>query len=463
MYRFRSTGALLDKHNELMNQEIYFPSMGELNDPMEGFKYLTFEGDVIVWKNLISNYLICFNHLFISAYIVDESTEFSADDIPVWKTIDDLETPEYRSIINEILDRFFAEEVVIELLSYINSRKTKIYQDEVFVQLSKLHVLVLYHFMSVYAKRGLVDKNVIIEPNRKMLLDLFLVWKNTRLDEILDSNKLDILYQVQKSILNEIDLNFAIENIHNPSQQKKWFLINAFPQAYLNKIQELAYSNVYVSCFMSECIDPAIWGYYGNGHTGVALRYKTIKNGDNYSIYLHEPNGVKYPVSKGNRRFNFKKVLYGNTYQEINFFTSLGRLPLARLMKYWYEDGSGQLSECYEAIKDESVWRGKYWNQFYGIYCRKLESWQKENEYRLILADSLHDRKKMEQRKFRYDFNDLDAVIFGKKTNLKDKIELINIIKQKCQAIKRTDFNFYQADISPLTGKIELDRLSIIL
>jgi hypothetical protein len=38
MYRFRTIENLLGKYKELDNQEIYFASPGELNEPIEGFK-----------------------------------------------------------------------------------------------------------------------------------------------------------------------------------------------------------------------------------------------------------------------------------------------------------------------------------------------------------------------------------------------------------------------------------------
>ena len=56
-YRFRSTTALLGEKKELENQEIYFASIDELNDPMEGKPDLVFKGDRIVWENLFKHYL----------------------------------------------------------------------------------------------------------------------------------------------------------------------------------------------------------------------------------------------------------------------------------------------------------------------------------------------------------------------------------------------------------------------
>lgn len=58
-YRFRSVDALLGEHAELDCQEIYFASSAELNDPMEGFKDLYWQGDEIVWRNLIRHYALC--------------------------------------------------------------------------------------------------------------------------------------------------------------------------------------------------------------------------------------------------------------------------------------------------------------------------------------------------------------------------------------------------------------------
>jgi hypothetical protein len=58
LYRFRSIRALLDDHHELENQEIYFCSPRELNDPLEGFKDIVWQGDHIVWRNLLRHYVL---------------------------------------------------------------------------------------------------------------------------------------------------------------------------------------------------------------------------------------------------------------------------------------------------------------------------------------------------------------------------------------------------------------------
>jgi len=57
-YRFRPTNALLGDRKELEKQEIYFARPDQLNDPMEGFKDVFWQGDRILWTNLIKNYLL---------------------------------------------------------------------------------------------------------------------------------------------------------------------------------------------------------------------------------------------------------------------------------------------------------------------------------------------------------------------------------------------------------------------
>jgi len=66
-YRFRSLDALLGQRQELEKQEIYFAAPEELNDPMEGYKDLVWNGDEIAWRNLLRHYLLCFDQTFSAA------------------------------------------------------------------------------------------------------------------------------------------------------------------------------------------------------------------------------------------------------------------------------------------------------------------------------------------------------------------------------------------------------------
>ena len=69
----------------------------------------------------------------------------------------------------------------------------------------------------------------------------------------------------------------------------------------------------------------------------------------------------------------------------------------------------------------------------------------------------MYDTK--EKRKLKYRFSDLEAIIFGLKTPLEAKLEIIKIIEAKCQENNRRDFEFYQAVYASHSGKMELQKL----
>lgn len=51
LYRFRSVDALIGKRAELADQYIYFAEPAALNDPLEGFKDIVWNGDATAWRN----------------------------------------------------------------------------------------------------------------------------------------------------------------------------------------------------------------------------------------------------------------------------------------------------------------------------------------------------------------------------------------------------------------------------
>ena len=60
-----------------------------------------------------------------------------------------------------------------------------------------------------------------------------------------------------------------------------------------------------------------------------------------------------------------------------------------------------------------------------------------------------------------YDFSALNGIIFGINTPDHDKIAIIDLIKQKCTAAGRTEFDFRQAHYSWRTGQIESYPLNL--
>ena len=66
-----------------------------------------------------------------------------------------------------------------------------------------------------------------------------------------------------------------------------------------------------------------------------------------------------------------------------------------------------------------------------------------------------------DERKYSYEFSLLTGIIFGIKTSDEQKKEIIKIINDKCNKIKRKDFNFFRADYNENTGLIEIQQIKL--
>ena len=174
-------------------------------------------------------------------------------------------------------------------------------------------------------------------------------------------------------------------------------------------------------------------------------------------------NEIKNETIYEYRPHYFDKIEYSGEFPEIDFFSSIGQLPTPKLDRFWYRSKDGKLSsKRLEIFNDIENWRKKYWENFSTSYKTKLSEWKHEQEYRLVLTSGIVNLEDIELRKLKYKFTDLAGIIFGIRTSNEDKLRIIKIIKDKCIAEKRDDFEFYQAYYSTKTKKVELHKLSLI-
>ncbi len=157
----------------------------------------------------------------------------------------------------------------------------------------------------------------------------------------------------------------------------------------------------------------------------------------------------------------FHEINYEKKYPEIDFFRSLGVLPVPALNR-WYFDEHKNKSSCADAVySDEGAWRRKYWDTFYEAITIKLKDWKFEDEYRLVLTPMETDFKEKSKRKLRYQFSDLEGIVFGIRTPEAAKRDIIRIIEGKCRSENRTDFKFYQAFYSKKDGRVEKQEMPL--
>ncbi len=159
----------------------------------------------------------------------------------------------------------------------------------------------------------------------------------------------------------------------------------------------------------------------------------------------------------------FKKINYVERFVEIDFFRSMGGIQTGALHKDWYRDEKGNVSSYADEIfSNEGEWRSRYWEAFEATVTTKFCDWGHEDEYRLILHDTLRALKDPADCKLVYDFSDLAGIVFGINTTLDDRMNVAKVILAKCKAVGRTDFEFAQAYYSGQTGKIETHPLNLL-
>ena len=130
LYRLRSMTKLFGKFQELEKQSIYFATSGELNDPMEGFRDIFWQGDRIVWTNLFRHYLYCLHMTYARIKFVGDSKKIEPQDIPVLSDTGQESSPKAVKLFEEICSRVFKKTNLNEFIAKIVNAERKAYHDE---------------------------------------------------------------------------------------------------------------------------------------------------------------------------------------------------------------------------------------------------------------------------------------------------------------------------------------------
>ena len=472
VYRFRSMEYLLgDKYQELEKQAIYFASPDQLNDPIEGFRDVVWSGDKIVWTNLFKNYVWCLNAIYPLHRTINDSMEIDADKIPILGLWDKLPIPE-KQRFNSIWHRFHNLPKVSDMIEALANANREIRYRELEYYLRWIQQVILvqiialgidYQFIPESEKQQLTAEisNVAKESLEPILTLLALLEKaETR-------EKVNALLREKEELLNNERVNRQLKNLDSEGKLENMDkLFFDFPKKYLNGVERLLGPNWYIACFMKNYHNSSVWGNYGDKHSGVCLIFETEKMGslDSFQLYQMTDEDVKTMIPKTLIPFN--EVSYADKPGgEVNFFRSIGRFTAKKLMKLWYIDEEGNISECAAHLlhhNDTFNWRDNYWDSFYRDITTKTKDWKHEQEYRLILRDDLGEYDEKENRTLSYNFNSLKGIIFGMKTSDEHKLRIIDIIQRKCEENNRMDFKFYQAEYSPENGNIRKYKIQLL-
>lgn len=456
VYRFRPLSSVLGEYEELKLNEIFFSSLNDLNDPMEGFKNMVWSGDTIAWQNFLKHFILCMEHVYQYCSIAGIDDSRPELIIPVFKTFQDIDTPEYKKIIEDIFKLFLNEKGVSDLPSLLAKRTVPVTRKELSFHLSTVYLLATKVIQDVYYNHGLLkkrlDENIFSEISESVINSTIFA----SLNKISQSTEnLEAIVHVTNTMNEQASLIARINGITTKSTPTRDMLLYDFVDTYLRQLEKLLYPDWYVACFSKLHTSPSMWAHYAGGHTGICLKFKVNKDHEKYSL----------PLFRGSSKANYelRDVKYEKSYQQIDFFRSIGRLSASKLKQFWYSNEKGEISQCAsDVLNREKEWQGDHWNNFHITTSSKLIDWEYEEETRLIITDTLSQLDNPNTRKLKYPFEALEGLIFGLNTRFEDKLTVLKIIEQKCKKHDRHDFKFYQSYYSSQTGKIEAYEMNML-
>ncbi len=239
----------------------------------------------------------------------------------------------------------------------------------------------------------------------------------------------EVAFSVVEELLNRLYLRHKYQRrnmAHETWEQNRQLLMIDFPEAYLEQLLRLLWPQWYAACFSKSYANSSLWGNYADGHKGACLIFGASESDEPSSLALNQVVGWSFNPqddeqgTKENWNFAqipFRDINYANYFGEVDFFRSIGRLPVGTLLKLWYTDEDGNVSGSASHIRQGGIhdenWRNRHWDGFFRDITAKTNDWEYEQESRLILYGLLDDDLEERRRKLNYDFNSLKGIIFG--------------------------------------------------
>ena len=478
VYRFRSTKRLLcGDTSELERQTIFFASPEQLNDPMEGLRDMVWRGDKIVWTNLFKHYVFCLHQSYVILKILGKEEKLRADHIPILGRWDEPATPQMGELFDAAWKRTHQELGLSEMSGKIATVKREVRRDELLFYFRFVHLKVITIIQKVWVDKGLAPEEELSQLENtlhKLKPTVNSVFELVLQVEAELGNRSDVmfsaLYRLSEWQRLKHTYNFrnAFSNTVTKNQQ---LLLLDFPSIYVDQLDKLLWPEWYAACFAKSYHNPSVWAHYGDGHAGVCLIFEAVESADGSSLELKRLTGRQsnsrgdYKEHWGYAPMYFHDVNYSERPATVDFFRNMGALPLPALMKLWYTDEKGHISDCaahFSSDKEEESWREKHWGDFLHASTIKSKDWEYEQECRLILHGLLDSSLDNCRRTLTYKFGSLKGIIFGIRTPDRDKLDIIEIIQRKCLESGRSDFQFFQAYFSPEHADIRKEKIPVL-
>jgi hypothetical protein len=476
-YRYRKAKAVLAEFEELDRQEIYFSTTEELNDPMEGFKDLFWQGDEIAWRNLMKHYILCVlqtaNYCFLAG---DQFDPKVLENIVFWVPQELPQAP-MGEVHQRIETTFLAEPAVQKLITTLGARTKPVRRYELTAYIRSLHGFALFIVLGELRAHGLLPPpstaDVTERPSpEKLRRDAMAVMEGVQQIKDGEYPAERITEALFTASASSNDQMILINEINMPEREKQrpiLYLTHRMPANYVAALDRLVHEDWYVACFAKSPTNHSMWSMYADGHRGVALKFQTTLGSDglpampiNRIVSAGGDRSGKITYGREFRPLPLQQVIYSNQYPSIDFFRSLGRIREMHLNNFWYRGDGNIFSTCRDAVyADHDGWRKAYWHTFGQSALFKTPEWAHEEEYRMVLHSGFDLREKSD-RKLQFRFEDLTGIVFGARTNMDDKLAIMRIVDKKCGETKRSDFEFSEIRYLPSESRFQLFELSLL-
>ncbi len=450
LYRYRTIkSALL----ELDNGTFYFADPKELNDPLEGYLKIFWQGDKFAWEGLLKNFVcsLFYNfqtYLLMSRRFQNSAQENFLSNFQTRSILSDLQQFDNSSLSQtfvELTENFWAEEIVKEVVDFYGNDKIKCYGREMefifrtvidvafIICVKKFKSLGLIYddfdekFFDVEYEISFAELKNISDAARKKKIDSL---ENLNCD-MMESGLLALKWNNHSS-----DMKYMLK------QHMLWLRL-IFPRTYVEQLKEIMYPSGYVVCFSDTPTNSAMWGNYADNHRGICFIYET----ENF-------DGREY-INFATKSLEIKQIKYTSKVIERNFFDTLRNLSFIRA-EDWLTGRGGLKSKKLTAPKSTEGYVYDYQEKFY----RKIMDWHHEREYRIFLADRFSHYTDRLDRNLKYDLKMLTGIIFGIRTTLDDRFKILQKLAKLGKSIR--DFDFFQAEYDDDTQLISI-REKILL
>ena len=449
VYRYRTIENAL---KEIETGTFHFASREELNDPIEGYVSVHWQGDKSAWEGLLRNY-IC------SVYNAVEMFFLQCHEGRIFKESLIIDIESYNKVplggVLKILGETFLHDPAIQsIASFYGDNLVRVNEKELHYILHLIHFKALSLCFQIDEKNGLFSKDLAEEllktyPPSGEIFFPFSLMETDRVDEKDREMIIDSAISTMNSFFELLLIHQSIDtsdgnrdNLTSIAQQKRnWMRLNLdYPKAYILQLKEMLYPRSYIVCFSGKNDNSAMWGNYANNHQGVCFIYETDQD-----------NSLKLvDRKKGNLKLEVKPVIYHGELIERNFYETIGRVTMQQV-RSWLT-GTDGISSSIEVFSNTDEWRRSYWKTYQMKTYRKNKAWEYENEYRIVITDSLHEFSTRDSQNLRYDTAALKGVIFGINTSDYDKKRIIEKIKHSSNLYQNVSYS--QAEYNEKTQTI---------